>query len=273
MKKTLLCCLALISFNILSDSTYYPTSFQKAFHNRTLKGQELKKAIFLLLSMKHVRKSGENDLLSKDCRDVDGQCYSQRSLSYYDARKILFGVIHKEEDQKGAYVKDVYCGKVVRIDSRDPIPNHRVLNCEHTWPQSRFNSQFPKEVQKTDIHHLYPTDSRANSERGNHPFSDVNGSRVSGCNSSYLGGAIGEGGLYFEPPEEHKGNVARALFYFSTRYQTKITSIEEKALRLWHELDPVDEEERQRNEKIYQVQGNRNPFIDYPQLVDGISDF
>ena len=77
----------------------------------------------------------------------------------------------------------------------------------------------------------------------------------------------------FEPPANHKGNVARALFYFSLRYDLRIKPYEEMVLRQWNILDPVDSEEVRRNTLIEKIQGNRNPFVDDSELVNLISDF
>ena len=72
---------------------------------------------------------------------------------------------------------------------------------------------------------------------------------------------------------EHKGNVARALFYFSVRYKMPINADEEEVLRRWHALDPVDADEIQRNEIVFETQRNRNPFIDMPELANYIKNF
>jgi deoxyribonuclease-1 len=199
-------------------------------------------------------------------------------LSYKQARRHLFGRLHLEKTANGSYtVKDVYCRKDVGENygvGPDRIPNNTIMNCEHTWPQSRFNKQMSKTAQKTDLHHLFPSDSKANSSRGNLRFGAVNGRDAhNNCSSSQRGSDILSSGTSFEPPVEHRGNVARALFYFSVRYQIKITRQEETHLREWHLSDPVDDQERQRNEEIYAIQGNRNPFIDEPTAVDDISDF
>jgi len=264
----------ILSFAV-SASNYYPTDYKSSFQHNTYKDQQLKDKIFILLSSKHMFKSGRDDVIAPHCSGND-KCYEHKSIGYRGARKVLFGKIHLREDSSGYYVQDVYCRKKItrNVTHVGPniIPNNNVVNCEHTWPQSRFNRSFPKNLQKSDLHHLYPTDSRANSTRGNNEFAEVDGDRLDNCDGSYYGVEKWNGD-YFEPPNEHKGNVARALFYFSIRYKLKISSTEEEYLKKWHELDPVDANELERNNIIHSVQGNRNPFIDYPELVSRIRDF
>ena len=97
----------------------------------------------------------------------------------------------------------------------------------------------------------------------------------SDCSASKSGSSNDGGGSddYFEPPTEHKGNVARALFYFSVRYKISIPPNQENYLKRWNDLDPVDDAERLRNEQVYEAQQNRNPFIDFPQLANYIEKF
>lgn len=205
---------------------------------------------------------------------------NHRVLGYTRARQILLGRIHLE-NQGGDYaVKDVYCLK--HFTNRDfggnaplgpeRIPDGNILNTEHTWPQSRFTGMFPNETQKSDLHHLYPTDSQMNSTRGNYKFAELSGptERVKCPTSRFANTSIG---YRFEPPQEHRGNVARALFYFSARYRIHIDNDEEGFLRKWHRDDPVDQAEMLRHEIIFETQGNRNPFVDDPNLVDQIADF
>jgi deoxyribonuclease-1 len=196
--------------------------------------------------------------------------------NYGEARVHLFGTLHLKRDSKGYYVQDVYCGTKYRKKvGPGSVPNHEQVNTEHTWPQSRFNRGENKYHQKADLHHLFPTDSRANSTRGNYNFADLNGGRSahSGCPLSQVGTIPGTSRDGFEPPEAHKGNVARALFYFSLRYDIPIADFEEIVLRQWNWLDPVDDEERARNAAIELIQGNRNPFVDDADLAELISDF
>ena len=77
----------------------------------------------------------------------------------------------------------------------------------------------------------------------------------------------------FTPPEVHRGNVARSLFYFSIRYKLPIGPAEEMILRQWHKADPIDQGELTRHEQVAKYQKVRNPFLDFPQLIEKISDF
>lgn len=197
------------------------------------------------------------------------------SVGYSQARKILFGELHGQNDGKGKFVEDVYCGKKFHFNRVDDVSNMgNEVNIEHTWPQSKFSGKFNKELQKSDLHHLYPTDSQANGRRGNFHFGNVSESEdqlnVHECESSRLGSKNGQ--MVFTPPTQHRGNVARSLFYFSTRYQMAIPQDEEAILRQWHTQDPVDDAERDRHEAIVKYQQVRNPFVDFPELVGKISD-
>ena len=222
----------------------------------------------------HVSKFEENRLKDSIANLLEND---QRVLSYREARTYLFGKLHLDEDSQGLLVEDVYCEKLFTESvgvGEMSIPNHQRVNCEHTWPQSLFADWENHSTQKTDLHHLYPTDSNANSTRGNNPFGEVVDARpVRGCDASYLGYDVDSGEVAFEPPNAHKGNVARALFYFSIRYNIAIGNTEEAHLRRWHREDPVDEFEEWRNDEIERIQGNRNPFIDDETLVQDISDF
>jgi len=184
-------------------------------------------------------------------------------LGYTGARKEMFGHI----DNENGYVEGVYTGRRIKTSG---IPNHTIMNCEHTWPQSKFGGG-DSTSKKSDLFHLYPTDSKANSRRGNYPFGVVSNEKWSEGGSKL--GTDRSGRTVFEPKDDHKGNVARSIFYFSIRYRISISDFEEEVLREWHELDPVDEKELMRNCEIEDLQRNRNPFIDNPHYVDMIENF
>lgn len=203
----------------------------------------------------------------------------QISLSYNEARVRMFNVIDIKTDAKGSYFIDVYCNqKFYHYKAGETIgtklPDAKFMNTEHTWPQSKFSGSFPKEMQKTDLHHLYPAGSKINSERGNYPYAEVDSVGVTSCPGTRRGKALStKSGTYFEPPVSHRGNVARSMFYFSTRYKIAIDPVQEYYLRQWHILDPIDAEERARHEKVAKIQNNRNPYIDDPGLVNQVLDF
>ncbi|WP_242926180.1 endonuclease [Pontibacter vulgaris] len=156
------------------------------------------------------------------------------------------------------------------------------INCEHTVPQSFFGKSDPM---VSDIHHLFPTHSKPNGTRSNYPFSDINDAvtttwHVGDSKGYYTTATIPTVNIdsysesysnTFEPREDHKGNTARAIFYFFTMYPTQAGSITSvgniNTLYQWHLQDPVDDRERERNNRVQAVQGNRNPYIDYPELV------
>ena len=256
--------------------SYYPKDFVQKLDQNTIKDAALKKFLHAITSKTHV-KTSDRDLIANTCPE-EKECEEQvTTYSYRQAREILFGQVHLKSNSQGYYLEEVYCGQTITEEDgvgRGRIPDHTQVNCEHTWPQSRFNPNENKNAQLTDLHHLYPSNSRANSSRGNLIFAEVNGDVINEeCTTSHRGQAYGSSETAFEPPDQHKGDVARALFYFSTRYNHPIGPLEEEFLKRWHNQDPVDEAERTRHEKVYEAQKNRNPYIDAPELVDLVSDF
>lgn len=195
--------------------------------------------------------------------------------NYAEARKILFGSLYLKNGNK---LYDVYCHHIFTDKDgvgTNRIPDPNIVNCEHTWPQSKFTNSFPKEIQKNDLHHLFPTYSKANSARSNYPFGTVtdNQLEISNCESSQKGTLQETNTLGWEPPSEHKGNVARAILYFSLRYEISIENKQEDTFKEWNKLDPVDQEEREVNLRIKDIQGNSNVFIEHPEYVDQVDDF
>lgn len=253
--KSLFLILALFSVNAFADfSNYYSADLQDQLSHHKIKDDSLKAELFKLISNHH------------------------SAVGYGPAKKFLFGQLHLKKDSTGDYyVEDVYCQKVVNSGvGPGNVPDQNKINTEHTWPQSKFVGGFSNEMQKSDLHHLFPTDSKANSTRGNYEFSDVsvNKNLGSDCSTSKSGPSVTQGGTnFFEPPTSHKGNVARAIFYFSVRYKVAISQGQEEVLKRWNEIDPVDQEEIERNDAIEKIQGNRNPFIDFPSLANDIQNF
>lgn len=172
--------------------------------------------------------------------------------------------------------------------------SHSVRNCgtynsendcynrEHLFPQGTFNQQNPM---RTDIHHVVPSDGYVNGRRSNYPFGEVSSPTFTSMNGSKVGAntTTGYSGTVFEPIDEFKGDIARCMLYFATRYETQVDSWTHDMLNGtedqvysdwfitllvdWHTNDPVNQREIDRNNAAYTYQGNRNPFIDHPEYV------
>ena len=191
----------------------------------------------------------------------------------------------------------------MRLDSTSPYTFYMVnnqcgsysiegdcYNREHSFPQSWFNNASPM---VSDVHHIFASDGKVNGMRNNYPFGFVS-------NATYTpayGGKLGTGsnfgyvGTVYEQIDEYKGDFARAYFYMATRYENLIASWNAygnandvldgtsypaydawflNVLLAWHNIDPVSDKEIKRNNAIYAIQNNRNPFVDSPQFVTKI---
>lgn len=159
-------------------------------------------------------------------------------------------------------------------------------NREHIVPQSLFNEAPPM---VSDIHFIRPTDGKVNGIRSNYPFGKVGTASYTSQNGSKLGNSVSPGysGTVFEPIDAFKGDVARMILYFVTRYESQLSGFttgnmlggsafpglqtwELNQLLAWHAADPVSATEIKRNDKSYTYQGNRNPYIDHPEYVNQI---
>ena len=157
------------------------------------------------------------------------------------------------------------------------------FNREHSWPSSWFNDNMPM---RTDLFHIYPTDGYVNNRRSNYPYGEVNNPTWTSMNGSKLGPCSypGYSGTAFEPIDEYKGDFARTYFYMCTRYYKEDQGWQSNAmvnganlsdwavqmLLEWHHNDPVSTKETDRNNAVYAIQHNRNPFIDEPLFADRI---
>ncbi len=260
---------------------YYGQEFNRI--KNQLKNDELKNKLSEVLKSGHVHdvNSQSDDQILKTCDSVKN-CTMQTTLGYDHAREFLFGKFYLVQLDQGFGVQEMYCDRVyipadfknnIGLPAPGIVPEGTVINTEHTWPQSRFTGKYSKDLQKADLHHLFPTDSQMNSLRGSSIFGEVvKDTHKTKCNASKYGQGLGTTHDVFEPPQQHKGRVARALFYFSIRYDIAISEAEEVILKKWNHESPVDDQEIQRNNVIQTLQGNRNPFIAYPELADQIQD-
>lgn len=201
-----------------------------------------------------------------------------QDLGYNAAREAMYNDI--DYDSSAQVIRCVYSGyekSFVADGSRNVSP----IDCEHSVPQSFFDSNNPM---RSDIYHLFPTYNTWNSTRGNLPFGNIVDNQadkwIRGSNSQSNVPSSNieeysevENNVQFEPREDHKGNVARAIFYFYTMYPTQAGSISNivngslSTLLQWHENDPPDASERKRNDETEAYQGNRNPYVDYPEIA------
>lgn len=171
-------------------------------------------------------------------------------------------------------------------------------NREHLIPQSYFDN-YAIDPMKNDAFHVIPSDGYVNGQRNNLPFGRVNSATYTSTNGSKKGSNLNSGysagysGTVFEPIDEFKGDIARSFFYFATRYENIMSNFYNTAngstteakvmfdgsnnkvfsdtflniLITWHLNDPVSAKEIAINNRVYQHQGNRNPYIDHPEYV------
>lgn len=171
-------------------------------------------------------------------------------------------------------VVDMYNGKYVKNVASKWGGWARGLSVEHVWPRS----QGATGIANGDLHHLQVAGRLANAIRSNNPFgevADVTWASKGPKASRSVRGDDGAGRTVFEPSDVLKGDIARSLLYFATRYgadqpdrydATNVNASLPDLLR-WHAADPVSDAERARNEIVQAYQGNRNPFIDHPEFA------
>lgn len=196
--------------------------------------------------------------------------------------------------KKTDWYPDGYYWDMYSDEKRSKYMGGNVQNREHAMPRSwwGYRKQYATYDANGDLHNLYPADAKANSAKSNLPLGEVgitsfdNGVSKVGFNT-YPKGYRGQ---VFEPADEYKGDFARIYFYMVTCYQDYSNQWREDATKTmlikgefpsfqpwavnmllkWHKKDPVSLKEKNRNEEVYKLQGNRNPFIDHPELIEHI---
>ena len=260
MKQRLLCTLWLVTA-VVWASAQIPAGYYNSAVGKS--GEELRTALYQIIKTHTAVSYGDlwNSYRSTDVMpsgkvwDIYSDVPGGTASYYYE-----FGT-----DQCGTYTREGDC-----------------YNREHTVPQSWFGDATPM---KTDLFHLYPTDGWVNNKRGNSQYGVVSSPTWTSTNGSKLGpcGYPGCSGTAFEPIDAYKGDLARSYFYMTVCYKDKNLGQTTESMFVgsqlldwarqmmveWHYADPVSEKEISRNQVIYsQIQHNRNPFIDCPELVD-----
>ena len=238
-----------------------------------------------------------NDDLRKTLCTVISTGYT--SIGYSSLQNQMFAASSDPTDfvnGENMTMEDIYSSKPYKSSDNGSSANNcgAGWNKEHTVPQSWFNEQSPM---KSDAFHVYPTDIKMNSVRSSYPYGENDAAKsCSTWGYGSLGASTFPGytGTVFDPGEggengSYKGDLARTYFYMVTRYRTtnftngsgntsftysggvaNLTPYMCALMLKWHREDPVSEKELKRNNAIYAHQHNRNPFIDYPELVEYI---
>lgn len=171
------------------------------------------------------------------------------------------------------------------------------MNIEHSVPKSWWGDAYDETATPLtrfkydgsyDLHHLTPSDAAANTAKSNYPLGEVDSPLFdNGVTKVGTGQANGRATNLFEPADEYKDDFARMYLYFVTCYQDyswkssalsmfaqnsypTLNAYGQSLLLKWHRQDPVSQKEIDRNNAVYSFQGNRNPFIDYPNMVEYI---
>lgn len=225
-----------------------------------------------------------NGLADKDLKTALSKLtYNHTTVSSYNALPEYF----KQTD--------VYPGTNIWWDmySNEPITTSgrfgEHMNREHSFPKSWWggSESTPAYI---DLNHLYPSEAKANQKKSNYPLGEVQTATFDNGMIKVGYAVTGQGGgaaYVFEPNNEYKGDFARTYFYMVTCYQNLTwepkymymlrqdlyPTLKEWAIKLllkWNKEDPVSEKETTRNETVYKIQNNRNPFIDAPELAEYI---
>ncbi len=201
----------------------------------------------------------------------------------------LWGFFPTTDDRPDGYVWDIYSdapgGSAPYLYTfiTDQCGSYNsegdCYNREHSFPQNWFNSAAPM---NSDLFHIYPTDGFVNNHRGDLPYGRVGSADWTSQNGTKVGSSNWPGytNTVCEPIDAYKGDVARSYFYMMTRYMPLVGGWTSDMLAAgdlniwattllmqWHDQDPVSPKEVDRNNAIYGIQANRNPFIDHPEWV------
>ena len=198
-------------------------------------------------------------------------------VSYFNYKTTMMNQFEVRDTTGGkSYVVCAYSGERKVFD--DPFDwTATGYSREHTYSHSwmpTFPADNPEQKEYNDQHNLYPTNlQQANSPRSNLPMDEIVGTPI----FTYLEGKVGYNSnnqMVYEPRESQKGNAARSIFYMATCYNGQLgknwqipSNQDQAILKQWHFNDLPDNYEIARQEFIYSIQNNRNPYIDSTDFV------
>jgi DNA/RNA endonuclease YhcR with UshA esterase domain len=215
--------------------------------------------------------SGINATSPTFVNDLSALINPHTFISYFNYKQTVMNQFEVSDTTNGqSFVTCVYTGENKVFN--DPFDwTATGYSREHTFCHSwmpTFPCDSPEAPEYTDQHNLYPTNlANANSYRSNLPLMDITGNVL----FTYLEGSVGYNGaqMCYEPRDAQKGNAARSIFYQATCYNGQnnlnwgiAANQDQASLKTWHFADLPDSYEIARQEYIYSVQGNRNPYID-----------
>ncbi len=253
MKRILVLSSILMAICAISARAEYPAGYYKSLEGKS--GEELKTAVHNLI---------RNFTLVSSYNDLPR--YFQRT--------------------------DVYPGTnrwwEMYSDETFYLPSFKGMNREHSFPKSWWGG-LTNVSAYVDLNHLYPSEADANMAKSNYPLGEVDRTEALKFDNgvSTVGYPVaGQGGgcqWVFEPDDRYKGDFARTYFYMATCYTDltwkytymvannnypTLNGWASKMLLRWAADDPVDDKELDRNDVVYSIQNNRNPFIDLPELAE-----
>ena len=191
----------------------------------------------------------------------------------YNYDQIATSLFWKELYTYGGWT--LYCG--YQFDGFRKTKKGKVVSIEHIYPTDRMlkhtkcnsrmqcrdtnNKQFIR--MEADMHNMYPVWQAMVTYRFNLPFGIVSGEewRFDDCDFEWKSGVA-------EPRPKARGNIARAIFYMHTQYGVSIEPELFDLLKSWNRKDSPSAQEKIRNDRIEKLQGQRNPYIDDPSLVE-----
>ena len=204
-----------------------------------------------------------------------------QTLGYKKGRDILYTKI----DNQNGVLTGIYTGYSINVDPDSDTPRQDAyqqdINAEHIYPQSKGATGKAK----SDLHSLFPSRVTVNSTRSSNPFAEINDSltqkwfrddqKLTTIPTESIDEYSESTSKLFEPRENKKGDVARAMFYFYTVYRFKADArdpdffpLQKETLCEWNRDDPVDNQELERSHLVASFQGNENPFVIDSTLVD-----